>query len=258
MALLEQVSQDVFTVPAEWSVDQAYSKLSGRTFYVEPLSARMPLADFIAGGGLGWGSLEHGSFAAKLYKVQTSGFTFGSNYSTSVNAGYPLHRLLERQTREICPLPDARILRVTVPTRPAPEVKALCRACALPDAAAPVSAANFAWVNKAAASAFSLPDAGSIAFFTEFEPEGKGTLIEGVWDKRFFADAVPPGYSLLKVLTVRSNLGKLEELAAKQGARFFVCVWVHVGVLVCISCAKDALGELKQEAQKLPLTRRLQ
>ena len=68
----------------------------------------MPLADFILGGGLGWGSLRHASFASKLYKVQTDKFTFGSDHSTSVNAGYPLHRLVEGMPHELCPLPDAK------------------------------------------------------------------------------------------------------------------------------------------------------
>ncbi len=253
MALIEKISQDVVTIPAEWSVGDAYGKLDGRVLCVEPLSARMSVADFIIGGGFGWGSLKQGSFASKLYKVQTDKFTFGSNYSTSVNAGYPLHRLVEGMPHEICPDPDAKILRVTVPVRPKPEVKALFRPCALTDVAVPPPAANFVWANGAAASALGLPQAGSVAFFTEFEAEGEGEPVEGVWEKRFFEDSLPEGHRLLKILTVKSNLGKLEE-KSKQAGGFFVCLWTHLGVLACVSGAESALGEIEREALGLALT----
>ena len=174
MALIEQVSQDVVTVPAEWSLNEAYGKLGGKAFYIEPLSDKMTLADFVLGGGLGWGSLRHGSFASKLYKVQTDKFTFGSDHSTSVNAGYPLHRLVEGMPHDLCPLPDAKIERVTVPVRPKPQVKAIFRACSLADAKVPAPAANFVWVNAAAASALGVSGEGSIAFFEQYEPEGDG------------------------------------------------------------------------------------
>jgi hypothetical protein len=283
--LVEQISENVVTIPAEWSVTDAYGKLDGKAFYIEPLNARQPLADFLLGGGLGWGSLRHGSFASKLYKVQTDKFTFGSNYSTSVNAGYPLHRLVEGMPHQLCPLPDAKIERVTVPLRAKPAVKAVFRACALTDAVVPSPAANFLWVNDAAASALGVPGAGSIAFFeagstrrqdkdssrpgktkvsgeispnsanpgSGFEPEGEGEPVEGVYEKRFFEDAVPPGFSMLKVLTVKSNLPKLKELAG-QSARFFICLWTHLGVLVCISGKPDALVGIEREAVKRPLT----
>lgn len=253
MAVIEQVSQNVVTVPAAWSLGEAYGKLSGKAFYVEPLSAKVPLADFIAGGGLGWGSLRHGTFASKLYKVQTDKFTFGSNYSTSVNAGYPLHRLVEGMPHGLCPEPDAKLESLTVPVRPAPKAKVLFRACALADAAVPAAAANFIWVNAAAASALGLSGAGSAAFFEEYEPEGEGEPVEGVFEKRFFEDAIPQGYSLLKLLSVKSNLGRLEELA-KQSGRFFVCMWTHLGVLVCVSGQQEALAKLEKEALKLRMT----
>ncbi len=253
MGLIEQISQDVVTIPAQWSLSDAYSRLSGKAFHIEPLSARVSLADFLLGGGLGWGSLKNGSFASKLYKVQTDKFTFGSNYSTSVNAGYPLHRLVEGMGHELCPFPDAKIERVTVPLRAKPQVKAVFRACALTDAQPPVPAANFVWVNDAAASALGVSGAGSVAFFEEFEPEGEGEPVEGVYEKRFFEDAVPPGYAMLKILTVKSNLPKLKELV-RQSVRFFVCVWTHLGVLVCISGEAGTLADIEREACKLPLT----
>jgi hypothetical protein len=253
VALIEQISQDVVSVPAEWPVNDAYGRLSGKAFFVEPFSARTPIADFLLTGGLGWGSLRYGSFASKLYKVQTDKFTFGSNNSTSVNAGYPLHRLVEGMPHELCPYPQAKIERVTVPVRPKPAVKTVFRACAIADAVVPAPAANFIWVNKVAASTLGVSDAGSIAFFEEYDPEGEGEPVEGVYDKRFFEDAVPQGLSVLKVLTVKSNLEKLEELAKKKG-RFFIAVWTHLGVLVCISGEKNALAEIEREAVKLPMT----
>jgi len=234
VALIEQISQDVVSVPAEWSISDAYGRLSGKVFFVEPFSARRtPIADFLLTGGLGWGSLRHGSFASKLYKVQTDKFTFGSNYSTSVNAGYPLHRLVEGMPHELCPYPQAKIERVTVPVRPKPAVKTVFKACAIADAVVLAPAANFIWVNKAAASTLGVSDAGSIAFFEEYDPEGEGEPVEGVYDKRFFE--------------------KLEELAKEKG-RFFIAVWTHLGVLVCISGEKNALEEIEREAVKLPMT----
>ena len=253
MALIEQISHDVVSVPAELSVSDAYGRLSGKAFFVEPFSAKTPFADFLLTGGLGWGSLRHGSFASKLYKVQTDKFTFGSNYSTSVNAGYPLHRLVEGMPHELCPYPQAKIERVTVPVRPKPAVKTVFRACAVMDAVVPAAAANFMWVNKAAASAMGVSGEGSIAFFEEYDPEGEGEPVEGVYDKRFFEDAVPQGLSAVKVLTVKSNLGKLEELAKEKG-RFFIAVWTHLGVLVYISGEKESLAVIEREAVKLPMT----
>ena len=253
MALLEQVSENVVAIPAEWSTNDAYGRLAGRVFYIEPLSERASLADFLLGGGLGWGSLRHGSFAAKLYKVNTDKFTFGSDYSTSVNAGYPLHRLVEGMPHELCPYPDAKMQKLTVPVRPKPQVKAIFRVCALADAVVPAAAANFMWVNGAAASALGAPGAGWVAFFEEFEPEGEGEPVEGIYEKRFFEDAIPKGFSLLKVLTVKSNLARLEEMA-KQKGRFFICLWTHLGVLACISGEQGALADIEREAVKLPMT----
>jgi len=160
VAVIEQVSQNVVTVPAAWSLGEAYGKLGGKAFYVEPLSAKTPLADFIAGGGLGWGSLRFGTFASKLYKVQTDKFTFGSNYSTSVNAGYPLHRLVEGMPHGLCPEPDARLESLTVPVRPAPKAKVLFKACELANAVVPSAAANFIWVIAAAATGRGAPAGG--------------------------------------------------------------------------------------------------
>lgn len=253
MGLVEQVSQDVVTVPAEWSLTEAYGKLGGKVFYIEPLSGRMALADFILGGGLGWGSLRHGSFASKLYKVQTDKFTFGSDHSTSVNAGYPLHRLVEGMPHDLCPLPDAKIERITVPVRPKPQVKALHRGCSLADVKVPAAAANFVWVNAAAASALGVTSEGSIAFFEQYDPEGEGQPVEGAYDKRFFEDSIPHGLSLLKLLTVKSNLARVEEIS-KNVARFFICVWTHLGVMACISGESSHLGGVEREALALPLT----
>jgi hypothetical protein len=253
VALVELVSENVVTLPAELTLEEVYGRLGSKVLHVEPLSRKVPLADFILSGGLGWGSLKNGSFASKLFKVQTDKFTFGSNFSTSVNAGYPLHRLMEGMPHELCPYPDSKIERVTVPVRPAPQVKALFKACAVGEAARPVAAANFAWVNTAAASAMGVSGAGSLAFFEEFEPEGEGEPVQGAYEKRFFEDAIPSGYKVAKVLTVKSNLPKLEEIAKKSG-RFFVCVWVHLGVLACISCEAGAVAEIEREAAKLPLT----
>jgi len=253
VALIEQVSQDVVTIPAEWSVSDAYGRLGGKQLFVEPLSAKQPFADFIVGGGLGWGSLRNGSFASKLYKVQTDKFTFGSNYSTSVNAGYPLHRLVEGMPHELCPEPQAKIHRVTVPVKPKPSVKAVFKACAVGDAVLPPPADDFIWVNAAAASTLGLSGAGSVAFFERFEPEGEGEPADGIYEKRFFEDAVPPGQGFVKVLTIKSNLPKLEEIAKANG-RFFICLWTHLGVLVCISAESGKLSEIEKEAAKLPLT----
>ena len=99
MALVEQVSENVVTLPADLTLSEAYGKLGGKVLHVEPLSEKTSLADFVLSGGLGWGSLKNGSFASKLFKVETDKFTFGSNFSTSVNAGYPLHRLVEGMPR---------------------------------------------------------------------------------------------------------------------------------------------------------------
>jgi len=109
------------------------------------------------------------------------------------------------------------------------------------------------WVNAAAASALGVTGEGSIAFFEEYEPEGDGQPVEGAWEKRFFEDSIPHGLSLLKLLTVKSSLGKLEEIS-KNVARFFICVWTHLGVMACISGESSHLEGVEREAISLPLT----
>jgi hypothetical protein len=234
------------------SLKDIYKKYPDKSLFVEPLSVKIPIAKFIGEGGLGFGSLRFGTFASRLFKVQTTEFTSGSDYSTNVNAGYPLHRLVEKAPHQLCPVPKGEILTVTVPVRERPTVKVLFKSCAVTEAAPSPAASDFLWINDAAARILGAKCAGAISIFEE-EPEGEGEQADNIYQKRFFEDNLPPGQVLLKALTIPSNLTKIKELTDGTDTLFFA-LYVHLGVLIVLSGAQEKIREIAPEVAKLALT----
>jgi hypothetical protein len=250
--MAEQVSHNIVTLDAEMSLEDFYSEYPDKSLFVEPLSLKAPIAKFIAGGGLGFGSLRFGTFSSKLFKVKTGEFTSGSDYTTNVNAGYPLHRLIEKAPHQLCPVPKGEILTVTVPVREKPVVKVLFRSCAVTEAAPSPGAGDFLWINDAAAKIVGARSAGALSMF-EDEPEDEGEPADEVYRRRFFEDNLPPGQVLLKALTLPSNLGKIKELTDGSDTHLFA-LYVHLGVLIVLSGAQEKIREIAPEVAKLPLT----
>ncbi|MFH1422751.1 MAG: hypothetical protein ABIH42_08590 [Planctomycetota bacterium] len=250
--MIEQVSNDIIIFPASMTTEALYAKYPGKALYVEPLSVKQPLGKFISGGGLGFGSLKNGTFASKLFKVQTTEFTTGSDYSTNVNAGYPLHRLVECAPHELSPVPAGEIIKITVPLREKPKVKVLFKKCNINEAKPSHSVDNFIWVNDAAAKILNVKEAGAVSIY-ETEPEDEGEEIANVYEKRFFEDKIPSGHKTLKVLTMPSSLVKIKELS--EGAEgILTALYVHLGVLVVLSGTKGKIAQVAAELSKLPLT----
>jgi hypothetical protein len=250
--MIELVSQDVIRFSAAMSLSDIYSRCPGKALFVEPLSLRMPIAKFIAEGGLGFGSLRNSTFSSKLFKVQTSEFITGSDYSTCVNAGYPLHRLVEGAPHRFCPVPAGEILTVTVPVRERPTVKVLFRSCAITEAKPSPAASDFLWVNDAAAKILGAKGTGAISMF-EDEPEDEGEPADEIYRRRFFEDNLPPGQVILKALTMPTNLPRIKELADGSDA-FFFALYVHLGVLVILSGVDEKIRQVADEVARLPLT----
>ncbi|MGQ9629289.1 MAG: hypothetical protein ACUVXI_03110 [bacterium] len=250
--IVERVDDDIIRIPADVSLGELYAELSGYELCVEPLSAKRPLGDFIAEGGLGYNSLREGRFASKVCRIETRDFAYGAKYSTLYNVGYPLHRIIEGSS-----IPSAyrnqlpEIQRMSLFIRPRAPIRALYNEANIENFFAPREATNSLFVNDFGASLFGLKRGGMIATYPpSLAPEGG---VEVDWGRRFVEDEIPPGQSTIKVLTQRSGLAKLyEAFGVAEG--LFLALFVEIGVLVVMSADGSKLAKVDELLETLPLT----
>ncbi|MHC4199467.1 MAG: hypothetical protein ACYSU0_05700, partial [Planctomycetota bacterium] len=106
---IEALDDGRVRVAGSVTLAELYEAVPSRELYVEPLSAQEPLSAFLAEGGLGFGSLQNGTFAGQLFQVRNTftnedgkvKFTYGLGKAPLYNVGYPLQRIMEGPTSEL-------------------------------------------------------------------------------------------------------------------------------------------------------------
>ncbi|MCX7017215.1 MAG: hypothetical protein NTW86_32405 [Candidatus Sumerlaeota bacterium] len=266
-------SEQTIRFDAGLSLSELYAQLDGRELLVEPLSARQPIREFVAEGGLGFGAASNGSFAASICRVKTGQFEYGSEHQTLYNVGYPLHRLVEgarqSKTRDLLNLPsppgrgqgegawraDEWIENLTVYVRPRQERVAVFRPTEVDRIEAPAEATDVFYVNAAGARLFDLDGPGLVAVFPKDLAPDEAPA-PAVWDKRFIEDALPKDHGVLKALVQPSLLAKSADLLAPLAGVLFV-LFVRLGLLLLATGEAEALKRAESEILSAPLAWRL-
>jgi hypothetical protein len=252
---LEMIGESTARIDGAATIESLRAALGEHELLVEPLSARQPLAAFIAEGGLGWGSLREGTFGASICRVKTSRFEYGSDHQALYNVGYPLHRLVEGGGADA---DDdlGEIQDLTVYVRPVRRrVAVFEEAAAGPIIEAPGEALDAFYVNEAAAGWFGLAKNGWITVHEEDAATGHGgaTIVEGLWDRRFFMDRLPAAAAVAKVLTQPSASGAALEAAAGSGVGV-VGLIVQLGMLVVVAGETGAVKRVSESLTQTPLS----
>jgi hypothetical protein len=76
---------------------------------------------------------------------------------------------------------------------------------------------------------------------------------EDIWGKRFVEDALPEGLTIIRLLTVKSNLVPISALAERGKARVFLVLATMKGYLVELAFPREGLTAFAGELSKLEM-----
>ncbi len=281
-----RVGEDIIKIEGQITLEELYGLIGDQELFVEPLSARQSLSDFILEGGLGFNSLREGSFASRLFWFKSSTelsqptstlnkikeklrkkpakkhtvveqtFTYGSEFSTHANVGYPLHRIIEGSPHRIWPQEFEAITELIVPIRPQEAVNVYWLDREIGAISIPRDANNAFYVNQPAAKAIGLEKSGLVVTYPQ-GITGEGDLVEGIWNNRFIEDRVPEGEKGFKLISMKSGIPKVHELLDKESPGLFFALFTKIGVLILTSHSPDRVEGFWREASRIPLTYRI-
>ena len=249
--VLEKVSENVLKLSGDVSLSDIYSRFPDCELFVEPLSAKKPLSDFISKGGFGYGALREGPFNSKIFRIKWKrpkySFAYGLPDSTLNAAGYPLHRITAALPHKLYSKSLGKIQEVLIPVRDKKEVKIVFKPEDAPDFHVPSMARDVLFVNNKAAALVGLPGQGTVAVYSpdaalESESGDAGEFMQ----KRFIEDNLN-GTQVLRILTQKSGAAKIHELAGEDN--LFLALHINIGLLVIVS------GDgIKEQLPEMPLT----
>ena len=247
--VLEKVNEKVLKLSGDVSLSDVYSRFPDYELFVEPLSSRKPLKDFISSGGFGYGALREGPFNSKIFRIKWKrpkySFRYGLKDSTLYAAGYPLHRIAAAAPHELYSKSLGEIQEVVIPVRDKEEAKVVYEPRDDFDFNVPAMARDFLFVNNTAASVVGLPGQGTVAVYPADAPFEGGDAGEFL-QKKFIEDNLD-GEQVFRVLTQKSSAAKLYEMAG--GDNLFFVLSVNIGLLVMVS------GEgIKEQLAEMPFT----
>ena len=227
--------------------------------YVEPLSAAQKLSEFLAEGGLGYGSLGNGTFGGQLCSVKSVHggleFSYGRGTMPLYNTGYPLQRIMEGTGPDLLDGKFGAASEMIVRARARTDVALDHTPSEAPDLPGANGAESVFFANATAAKVMGLPGAGIVKVRRVGEAGGSG---DDAWSKRFVLDALPEGHAKLLVLTQPSGARTLcDAHGADHADGVFLALAVHTGVLVAASAPPAGVEGLAKAAADLPLTWRL-
>ncbi|MFH1612609.1 MAG: hypothetical protein ABIB46_02575 [bacterium] len=246
MFTIQKIEENIISVSAEITLEKLYQQLNGFELFIEPLSQKKTLKDFIAEGGLGYNSLKEGTFSSKIYKIKNkinkSYFEYGSNNMSLYNVGYPLHRIVDNPFFNLTKVDFGTIEKITLPIRKKQNIK-ITYIKKDTNIIIPEFATNVIYVNNIGANLLGLNESGIIIFHpNEFQLDGE--LKNEIEKKKFIEDFIPKENCTLKILTMKSNLPKIYELAEKNNSLFFA-LFTNLGILVLISSNEEKIKEIK-------------
>jgi hypothetical protein len=235
----EATLEDIYTTTDEWRLP------------VEPLSKRMTIADFLLQGGYGYGSLTEGSLASKILNLdwtkENRPYHYGLPGTTLYNAGYPLQRIVDMGKSRVLDTELGTIDSLTLLAVPAPARSLSFKKQDVQQMEIPADATDAVYVNEKAASLFGLDSAGSLIASSVAAPGG-GDMGD-VWQKRFAEDVLPPGLTISRILTVKSNLMELMEAAGTES--YVIVLATMKGFAANIYCSEQARGALSKKVEAL-------
>jgi len=251
VASVELVAENAIRLTSSATLDDIYRQTDEWRLPVEPLSRLTPIIRFLNEGGYGYGSLTEGSLASKIFRlswiVDGKSYGYGLDNSTLYNAGYPLQRIVDMGESTLLEMDFGQIVSVTFL---AVEPSTLSFRYVGQDIEAisiPAGATNALFVNEKAASLFGLPKAGLLA---TFEVGGEGEDARDAWGKRFVEDSLPSDLQALRMLTVKSNLKHLADIAGDDSHLLILaCLKGFVANIYCTAQVKakvnEAIGSMK-------------
>lgn len=258
MERIEKVAEGIIKIPAEEWLAGVYSQMNGYEFLVEPLSAKKTFLEFVREGGIGYHSLHEGTFGAGIFKVIFENYSYGLDYTSLYNAGYPLHRILEHYPNSLCDVDLGSVQAFIVKVRKKQVPRVTFTAGDLSTFAVPPLATNVIFVNPFGAKLFGIGEQSGT--LSTYDPKFGGETeekLKSVWNNRFVEDALPAGQRTFKVLTMKSNVTKIYELYASRCSGLFFASFTNKGVMVVIS-EGDAPGrDLLKEILALKMTYRM-
>jgi hypothetical protein len=258
--LVEALDAERVRVSGDATLEEVHEAVPDRELYVEPLSTSQPLAEFLAEGGVGFGSLRNGTFGGQLCQVKAAysengrktKFSYGLGGAALYNVGYPLQRIMEGPRSELLGGSFAKAATMILRTRKKVGVSLKHSPAETPELPRDGGFDEAFFVNAAAARAMGFPGAGVV------EAKASDQNTNDAWSRRFLLDALPDEHEKLLVVTQQSGARKLHEAhGAKAADGFFLALAVHLGVLVAISAPAAGVEEIAKVAEALPLTWRL-
>ncbi len=249
------MTEETLRVDANATLESLAAELGGKELLVEPLSAKQTLAEFLAEGGIGYGSANEGTFAASICRIKTDSIDYGSDHQALYNVGYPLQRMAEGNGSALTEsLGAARELTVYV--RPQSQRVAVFQAGEDFPTEAPADATDFIVLNEAAARALGIGSAGTVAVYPqELAPAGSQE-VKNFWNKRFIEDLLVSSDCKAKILTQRSAAKAAWEQARQSDCVFFA-LFVYTGVLVLLSGKPNVIEPLEAFLLEQSLTWKL-
>ena len=249
--VLEKVKDNVLRLSADVSLHDVRSRFPEYGLYVEPLSSKKPLSEFISSGGFGYGSLWEGPFNSKIFKIKWKrpkySFSYGLEDSTLYAAGYPLHRITAALPHKLYSKSLGDIQEVIIPVADKEEAKVIYEPKDGFDFSVPPMARNVVFVNDKAASIVGLPGQGTVVMYKpDAAPESDGGDAGEFLQKRYIEDNLN-GDPVSRVLTQKSGAAKLYEMAGADN--LFFALSINIGLLVIVS------GDgIKEQLAEMPLT----
>ncbi len=252
-----EMNENILKISGDASLSDIYSKFPDYGLYIEPLSSKMPLRDFVSRGGFGYGTLREGPFNSKIFRIKWKrpkySFKYGLMDSTLYAAGYPLHRMTSALPHKLYNKSLGEIQEIVIPVRPKEEFRAIYKPEDSFSFNVPSMARDVIFVNTKAASLVGLPGQGTVIVYPPaVTSELVGVNAEGFIQKRFIEDNLGES-KVLWVLTQKSGAAKLYELAgAVASDNLFFALSVNIGLLVMVT------GEgIEEKLAEMPLTYRI-
>ena len=253
--VLEKVDENVLKLSGDVSLSDVYASFPDHELFVEPLSSKMPIGEFISSGGFGYGALREGPFNSKIFRIKWKrpkySFKYGLMDSTLYSAGYPLHRMAAALPHELYNKSLGEIKEIVVPVREKSEVKAVYEPKGEANFNVPAMASNVLFANDKAASILGLPGKGTVVTYPQNATcESEGSDAGEFLQRRFIEDSLTDEDRVLRILTQKSSAAKIYEMTGEDN--LFFALSISIGLLVIAS------GDgIEEQIAGMPLTYRL-
>ncbi|TET47547.1 hypothetical protein E3J62_01095 [candidate division TA06 bacterium] len=237
MAKVELSGEKTIRLDSSANLEDIYKETDRLRLPVEPTSRSKPIVKFLHEGGYGYGSLTEGSLASKIFKLswESGGrsYEYGLEGSTLYNAGYPLQRIVDMGKSRILQMDFGQIVSATflAVDSSSPVVRYIKQD--VEEFSVPGGATNAMFVDEKVASLLGLTGRGLLATFDQGRSVGEDA--KEAWERRFFEDSLPRDLEKCRILTVKSNIKALMDVAGADS--YFLTLASLKGFVINIYCS---------------------